>query len=73
MTSHPADEWFARTYKGAPTDSRELLRAAFDAGASSERTRTLAICDRVTACWIEPLALSAVRLVREEVAREKTC
>lgn len=71
MTSHPADEWFARTYKGEPTDNRELLRAAYDAGASGERARTLAICDRVTACWLDSVAVSAVRLVREEVAREQ--
>lgn len=70
MTPHPADEWFARTYKGAPTDSREVIRAAYLAGAKAERERALAIVARLSSCWLDSTVRSAVGIIREEVARE---
>ena len=68
--THPADEWFVRTYKGAPTDSRAVIRAAYEAGEQAAKARAIATCDRVSALWIDRVAVSAVTLVRGEIARE---
>ncbi len=67
MQSHKADEWFASHYKGGPTDQREIIRAAYDAGAKLERDRAVAVCNHVSLMWLDGVARSAANLIREEI------
>ncbi len=67
MNSHKADEWFASHYKGGPTDQREIIRAAYDAGAKSERERAVAVCNHVLITLTDGVAKSAANLIREEI------
>ena len=70
MNSHEADEWFAKNFTGKPTDQREIIRAAYDAGARQERERAIAICNHVSLMWLDGVARSAANLIREQIANE---
>lgn len=70
MNSHKADEWFAKNFTGKPTDQREIIRAAYDAGLKAERERAFAICNHVSLMWLDGVARSAANLIREEIGRE---
>jgi len=58
-----AAQWFAQTYKGAPTDTKALLEAAWDAATKAERERCEAVCASLTKSWVEPLAVAAAEWI----------
>ena len=58
-----AAQWFASTYKGAPTDTKAIIEAAFDFATAQERERCANVCGEFTKVWLDPLAIAAAEWI----------